>query len=524
MTNSYRCQCGGRCPATAPAPRLASQLARARRGFSRVTGRNLVGFCCPLCLRLLPDSCASLAHAPARALGGRPVAFLCRACNGYLSRSFEAAAISSLAAIGAGSNRQELTVRFGPKGGPQLFHRALLETDGVGNQRLTLLPLGKIPGALGEDMRKNRPSGFTMEFTFATNTAIRLAFMSWAFVGAFGRFGYSYALGRSSRLPRAALLDQTATMDDHYLITYGPVVVPFPRPEVSLMLVQLEPEQPPLGLVALGVAFRPFAAVCLPIADDPTGRRVIRLGAITDDTGIFDRPVVAVPFEAAFPESRAASQLGGACLYVLGESNGTATLVGTSPAEAAATLAGARAPNEVTAARSRRRRASRGESVEDEIDLPTGLSSSTWVEAALDDVLSRMQRDGTSDPQAVERLRHVARADGPAAMMSAVASELDGVLASHVTDAYRLFSLAQPVDDIPWSVAEDRMRRLGRALRLDLRVAGYSSHAHDDRPIVVAHSCRLVVGDTDRVVGPYYTVRTLLLAIEGVLRQLARRS
>src|SRR5437773_6494113 len=71
---------------------LQRNLGVAAEGLRAVTGLETADFCCPLCARLLPSDCASVAHAPAKEVGGRPRAFLCKACNNFLGTAYESSA------------------------------------------------------------------------------------------------------------------------------------------------------------------------------------------------------------------------------------------------------------------------------------------------------------------------------------------------------------------------------------------------------------------------------------------------
>ena len=121
-----KCGCGAGCNSRRLGGRLMQELLNARAGLRAVAGVTTDGFCCPLCLRLLPFSCASEAHAPARRARGEAKTFLCKACNNYLGFSYEAAAVEALAQIRAQAAGERIPVRasVATPGGPHLFVEA----------------------------------------------------------------------------------------------------------------------------------------------------------------------------------------------------------------------------------------------------------------------------------------------------------------------------------------------------------------------------------------------------------------
>src|SRR4051812_42704845 len=86
------CRCGASCTGP-PSPAMQRLLDDAGEGFTQVTRLPLAGFCCPLCLRVLPDCCASFAHYPAAAAAGRRKTLLCKKCNSFLGAEYEPDAV-----------------------------------------------------------------------------------------------------------------------------------------------------------------------------------------------------------------------------------------------------------------------------------------------------------------------------------------------------------------------------------------------------------------------------------------------
>jgi hypothetical protein len=201
------CSCGGGCIDRSPSESrfLAGQVAAGAKGFREVVGREVRGFCCPLCTRELDEGCASVAHAPSEAIGGRPRTFLCRRCNSFLGTAFEASAIDAVRRS-SDPGSQEWTVRFGRKGGPMIVSRAVFETGDDGNPRVTLDPIGDLSPYVLEDFERHRHGPMMLQVRGESDLPTKLAFLSWAFLALFARFGYTYALARCSRLVRKALI------------------------------------------------------------------------------------------------------------------------------------------------------------------------------------------------------------------------------------------------------------------------------------------------------------------------------
>src|SRR5450759_5394646 len=93
------CECGANCGVRRQPAWLVAQLDDARSGFLAVAGGKNDGFCCPLCVRVLPQTCATVAHSPSKEVGGGGQTFLCKACNSFLGTAYEGATTGLIARI-----------------------------------------------------------------------------------------------------------------------------------------------------------------------------------------------------------------------------------------------------------------------------------------------------------------------------------------------------------------------------------------------------------------------------------------
>lgn len=86
------CRCGSGCRARKLPPKALALIEPMAASWVLATGSRWSSgeFRCPLCLRELPISCVTLAHAPSARLGGRVVGLLCKACNSFLGTKYEA--------------------------------------------------------------------------------------------------------------------------------------------------------------------------------------------------------------------------------------------------------------------------------------------------------------------------------------------------------------------------------------------------------------------------------------------------
>jgi hypothetical protein len=184
----------------------------------RETG-SIVEFACPLCIRVLPASCSTAAHAPAEAVGGRVVTLLCRACNSFLGSEYEASAVRMIRAhveakttgrwtetmrVGSGvpgRSKLKIPVTFveRPKGGHEIHFRPPKSGSAAARR-------------WNEEVRiiAEQESG-EFELTTSSPTNVARSIVSWGYLAAFGRIGYRFGASPGGRLVADGLLDPSST-------------------------------------------------------------------------------------------------------------------------------------------------------------------------------------------------------------------------------------------------------------------------------------------------------------------------
>lgn len=265
MPQPIKCSCGFGCR-TAPRRGLEPAIAAAARSFEAVVGRAQAGFCCPLCLRQLAVGCATRAHYPAKKVDGKRWTLLCKACNSFLGTKFEADAQRHFHAVPAEVRISSLTV------GPL---RAVLRVDSpvASEQSVISLDLPKGVGAdvmalLTSDLLGDRKMRLTIQA--ANPDRVRLAVLSWAYLGAFAKYGYAFALEPALQSVRIALL----TPEESDL---PPTMVLWPSDAPPLgdgrpvLVVAVRETSDEIHLLGLGFHFGRAIGV-LPIAADLEGR------------------------------------------------------------------------------------------------------------------------------------------------------------------------------------------------------------------------------------------------------------
>lgn len=516
-----RCSCGGGCSGQAPNPWLQKVIGVAAGGFQAVTDRPVSGFCCPLCLRQLQVSCATVAHAPAKAVGGLSLTFLCRTCNSYLGTAFEASAIEALRR--GPSQRQVMKVRFGRKGGPMPVRRAVIETDADGNRSLSLEPLGKLdPYVLG-DLERHPGEPMQMRFQEESDLPTKLAFLSWAFLALFHKFGYTYALSPCAKPVRDALLDRRATYGEGFFVRYGDL-----HPSLRNLVVGLAyigcPKAEGEGYedahyVGLGVEIEKQVVVCLPMGSDPEGHLIKALEGVTDEDGAVGFRLVNVPFGELFPRTQGFSFLGVNMPFHFTRSDGSLeTTIGTSPDQARETVGTARAP------RVRRHGGHRYQAVSptwtDRIGHPPStIDAPDWVPIMAADIAGRMASE-SAPASAISLVREKASRLGPVEFVAFAEEALEPHLASHVGDSYRLFVLRE--DQREWGALRDevmdqQVRALLEAGGFENAGVAFSSQLLAYEQSVSDHSIVVSIASREVIFGGYYSAQTALLAAEVLL-------
>lgn len=499
---------------------MSGMLAEAGRGFKEVVGRDVSGFCCPLCLRELDLSCSSVAHAPAEALGGRPVAFLCRHCNSYLGTAFEASAIETARSAPV-DGRQRLTVRFGRQGGPMLARRAVIETDSDGVPHLTLDGTDHVAAYVLADFEDHRDGPMSLQFRGESGLKTKLAFLSWAFLALFARFGYSYVLAPCSRPVRDALIDGRPTFGNAFFMRSGDLPSKFRDMTIGQTVIGDEHPDGGRGVdfVGLGVDFGGTVSVTVPQGYDPMGDLVRGVEGRVDAAGVLQARGAVVPFDLLFEEATATSYLDrGQTFHFSNDDGSVMTIIGTSALDAESTLSRVRVP--VSKRRGRRARSSIRSDWEASIrPVVAHLPAAGWGIGIGDDLAERLVAEG-SELSFAAQVQDLARTVPADDFVTSADEWLEPHLASHVRDSYRLFVLAENPLDWPEPRNIDVLERV-RALMdaanaVDAVLASKSFVVAHDRH-VSNHALVVADGDRELVLGGYYSEATLLLAAEVLL-------
>lgn len=349
------CSCDGGCVDGAVSRLLRNRLSAAAKGFLAVAGRSPNGFCCPLCLRELPETCATSAHGPAEGIGGRAVGVLCRRCNSFIGTAYESHALDLIRSVPR-DGRQTLTMRVGRTGGPLTYHRGVLERAGPKEWRLEGDPIGTIDKYVLDDLRAHPGHGLTITFRLPTEKPLRLALLSWAHLALFSRFGYVFALSKAARAVRKSIVLGTQPFGGASILFRGEVPHQMREITVGIMTRALG-DHPGSGVsfFALGVTFQDAVDVCIPLASDPEGDLIRELFAASEN-GRFGFPVRNVPLDVLFEEARGRTYVDTTCSFALaGDAGDETTIVRTTRDEAAESLANPTPPQ----AMPRRRRAPR---------------------------------------------------------------------------------------------------------------------------------------------------------------------
>lgn len=487
-------------------------------GFADLVGASITGFCCPLCLRRLPSLCATEAHAPARRVGGRRAAFLCKACNNFLGFAYEASAVAAIESTRLAAQGKPAPIRasLSTPGGPHLFVEAsFLETAPdpevaarLGprrHHRLDVRHLSPDPDVLArfKAARAGHDGRIEIHLKSPSIPNVRLAYLSWAYIQFFGRLGYGFVFSRPGQLARQALLGSSVKSfgsslffsHEHPLGALEPVRVGV------LMRAGRTPGSAEGPYLALAVDLGESTCLLPLSGDDGSLYPGIPDLVVADEVDL-----VVVPFEALF--SGPPTDLGRAAGYAAQiPGKRRRVLVAPEPAILATDLANASRPPVAT------RRASPWPAHPDwppvPLSVPPEPVTETWRKAAETYLVARglkLAEAWRASEQDVEAIREIAR--------------LDVIAGRHVEDLYELFELGLPSRGQGKSTAGSAGPELARLAELadpaarivaaDFRSAGRGDY--------VSHSARLIWPSGDVVLGPFYRFRTLQIAIDVTLR------
>jgi hypothetical protein len=503
------CACGANCQPRRLPDWLLAQLNDARHGLLAISGIATDGFCCPLCVRVLPESCATLAHAPSKEVGGDGATFLCKPCNSFLGTAYEGAAdefISSIAeAKRTGSVKQKISI--GHRDGVRLYMDAVFSGTTDANRRIEAEPIRPNPDAEERfAVGREQDQVLLLRFRVPSEDHVKLAYLSWAFLLLFRRLGYVFVFSRSGQLARTALMfGSTKGLSPAFFFSYGDFEGEM-SPIATGLLVRTETSDfDGFAPVAIGADIG-NTVIALPLAEDPTAAYDHLLEYTADGSKL-----LVLPFDEIYPGHATAMQ--GIAAYRWQSRDGAQhRLFGGARHKVAAALAHAIAP---PSGRPKVRGPLRHNPdwPPPVLPLPPEPRTGTWRAIATEYLATR---DINVTPSS--------KPDDDDAWIAEV-ERVDQVAARHISDMRSMFLLG----DEPHKRTGPR----GVEVMPDLnRVAGEAAEgslvvASDFRLVDAAEdyaslSARVVSGDDDIVVGPHYTYETLVFALHRILKRQER--
>lgn len=218
--------------------------------YLSATGSAAHGFVCPLCIGDVPVSCATVAHAPAKAIGGRPVTHLCRQCNNTMNKRFEQKSYPFFTAMkrmtlqvpGEHPAPGQYLVRPHGGGGLDIVFSHSDPASTAADRIRALARAGAVAGA------------FSVVETRPSPNIVKGAILSWVYLDIFRRLGYRAALSPLLDVPR-----------EHLLGRRQPILVVRTPPDVREHHLLFAWREPPsatsLTPVFLGWSFAGFTAL-----------------------------------------------------------------------------------------------------------------------------------------------------------------------------------------------------------------------------------------------------------------------
>jgi hypothetical protein len=504
------CPCGGNCQPRRLPEWLVAQLNDARSGLLAIAGIVSEGFLCPLCLRILPESCATLAHAPSKEVGGSGQTFLCKACNSFLGTAYEAAADEVISSIeeakATGSVAQKITLRH--RTGPHLYLDAVFSGSTDADRGITAEPIRRNPDAekrFGDARKPGEPLFLT--FRVPSEDHVKLAYLSWAFLLLFRRLGYAFIFSVSGRLARLSLLTGKATdLSPAYFFTYGEFTGEA-SPATTGLLVRAEaPDFDRFPPIAIGAEIG-STVIALPLTDDPLGAYGHLLEYTADDSRL-----LVLPFDEIYPDHSTA--MPGIAAYRWQSAVGTLhRVLGGTRNELTSDLAAAAAP---PSSRPKVRGPLRDNPdwPPPPLPLPPRPWQATWRATATEYVAARGVAVAPSASDVDD--------DAWIAELALV----DAVAARHVADMRDLFLRGEDPRRRTEPRGVEVMRDLNRvAGEVDntARVVAGDFRLVDPAEDFSSLSVRVLCGGDDLVVGPHYAYETLVFALRDALGAGSRR-
>lgn len=497
-------------------------LEAAGNGFEAVVGERVSGFCCPLCLRILPDSCASFGHFPAKGAGGSRRTLLCKSCNNFLGATYEASSIEMARRF---ADEEEAGfeidgVVLAPPEGPRIRQTAKITRDpSTGQHTFTVLPRKKANPHIESQLKamRGKLDAGTITMPYVDGETARLGALSWAYLGLFDSFGYSFVLSPSLGRVRRVLLQGS---DEH--LGLGPIIhrgarpSPFelPRPVVLIRNVApnvaATPDEIEPAPFAVGASMGKHLAV-FPLADDLTAS-VYDLVDSWMSTGRLTENIAAMPWADAFGEDQTGPRLETVQGWTWTAGRSPVRLVRPDRARARIVLASPVRTRPLPKAMPTFDNGSKPLSLPEIVDAPQ------WVEAVATalEALTLVDRSATANTRKV--LAFAQDSDGAEEAIQILQSSLPPAAAAHASDMYRIFIQGLSADDIdplPGPVAHDVIAGSVRRITGQRVVAGHvQDSASGDRGI---KSALLAWPRGSVTVGPAYTWQTLsVMASERV--------
>jgi hypothetical protein len=491
------CPCGANCQPRRLPKWLLAQLDDARSGFYSVSGIETDGFCCPLCVRVLPRACATIAHAPSKEVGGSGRTFLCKACNSFLGTAYEAGADEFMLTLQEGklTGRTRHRIAANLQTGPRIYLDAIVSGVGAPNS-IEAKPRRRNKEAETRfGVAKELGGPLSLAFRVPSESNVRLAYLSWAHLLLFRSLGYAFVFSESGRLARAALLSGSmAQLSRAFFFTYGEFDGQTSPVTTGLLLRSVAPTieaSPPVAVAAeIG-----RSVISLPLADDPLGR----YGQLLDYTSDESRLIV-MPFEILFPGL--ATAMAGVAGIRWRERDGEAhRMLATERGEVRDAVARAKAPPTG--------RPSRGP-LKDNPDwppavlpLPPAPRAESW----------RMTAAGYLN----DRGAHPTEPSGDDEAWIGAIRLVDKVAARHVADLRDLFLFGHDPrrrSTEPRGVAVmEELNSVAAEHDPDARVVAGDFRLISPDESYASLSVRLVRGDREIIVGPFYTYETLVFAL-----------